>query len=82
MTHAEKAVLTVQDNGPGIPPEEYSRVFDRFYRVGGDRHQSGTLGSGLGLAIVRDIVNLHQGLVRLGAGDSDRGLKVTVELPL
>lgn len=82
MTHAEKAVLTVQDSGPGIPPEEYSRVFDRFYRVGGDRHQSGTLGSGLGLAIVRDIVNLHQGQVRLGAADSVSGLKVTVELPL
>ena len=82
MTQAGKAVLTVQDNGPGIPPEEYSRVFDRFYRVGGDRHQSGTLGSGLGLAIVRDIVNLHQGQVRLGAADSASGLKVTVELPL
>ncbi|KUM53684.1 ATP-binding protein [Rheinheimera sp. EpRS3] len=82
MTQAGKAVLVVQDNGPGIPPEEYSRVFDRFYRVGGDRHQSGTLGSGLGLAIVRDIANLHQGQVRLGAADSVSGLKVTVELPL
>lgn len=82
MTQAGKAVLVVQDNGPGIPPEEYSRVFDRFYRVGGDRHQSGTLGSGLGLAIVRDIANLHQGQIRLGAADSVSGLKVTVELPL
>lgn len=82
MTQAGKAVLVVQDNGPGIAPQEYSRVFDRFYRVGGDRHQSGTLGSGLGLAIVRDIVNLHQGQVRLGASDYSSGLKVTVELPL
>ena len=75
-------MLVVQDNGPGIAPEEYSRVFDRFYRVGGDRHQSGTIGSGLGLAIVRDIVVLHQGRISLGASDFSSGLKVTVELPL
>lgn len=78
----DKAVLVVQDNGPGIAPQEYSRVFDRFYRVGGDRHQSGTTGSGLGLAIVRDIVILHQGQIRLGLSDFSSGLKVTVELPL
>ncbi len=77
-----KAVLVVQDNGPGIAAEEYGRVFDRFYRVGGDRHQSGTIGSGLGLAIVRDIVVLHQGRISLGASDFSSGLKVTVELPL
>ena len=75
-------MLVVQDNGPGIAPQEYSRVFDRFYRVGGDRHQSGTTGSGLGLAIVRDIVILHQGQIRLGLSDFSSGLKVTVELPL
>jgi two-component system sensor histidine kinase QseC len=75
-------MLVVQDNGPGIAPSEYSRVFDRFYRVGGDRHQSGTVGSGLGLAIVRDIVALHQGRISLGAADFSSGLKVTVELPL
>jgi two-component system sensor histidine kinase QseC len=81
-TSPDQAVLVVQDNGPGIAPEEYSRVFDRFYRVGGDRHQSGTIGSGLGLAIVRDIVVLHQGRISLGASDFSSGLKVTVELPL
>ena len=78
----DKAILVVQDNGPGIAPEEYHRVFDRFYRVGGDRHQSGTLGSGLGLAIVRDIVMLHQGEIGLSQSDFSSGLKVTVELPL
>ena len=78
----DKAILVVQDNGPGIAPEEYNRVFDRFYRVGGDRHQSGTLGSGLGLAIVRDIVVLHQGQIHLAVSDFSSGLKVTVELPL
>jgi len=82
LTEPGKAVLVVQDNGPGIAPQEYQRVFGRFYRVGGDRHQSGTLGSGLGLAIVRDIVSLHQGHVRLGPADFISGLKVTVELPL
>lgn len=73
--------IVVEDSGPGIAPEEYSRVFDRFYRVGGDRHQSGTPGSGLGLAIVKEIVGLHHGQLSLGQSTFSSGLKVIVELP-
>jgi two-component system sensor histidine kinase TctE len=51
----ERAVLEVEDSGPGIPPAERGRVFDRFYRVLG--HASD--GSGLGLAIVREIAQKH-----------------------
>ncbi|MBU2225257.1 MAG: two-component sensor histidine kinase [Gammaproteobacteria bacterium] len=77
----DKMQLIVEDSGPGIAPEEYSRVFDRFYRVGGDRHQSGTPGSGLGLAIVKEIVALHHGHLTLGRSSFSTGLKVTVDFP-
>jgi signal transduction histidine kinase len=54
--------LRVEDNGPGIPPEHLSRIFDRFYRVDAARdHASG--GSGLGLSIVRAIIEAHGGSV-------------------
>jgi two-component system sensor histidine kinase MprB len=52
--------LTVRDHGPGIRPEDLSRVFDRFYRATADRSVSG---SGLGLAIVRQIAHAHGGTV-------------------
>ena len=77
-----RLLLTVEDSGPGIAPSEYRRVFDRFYRVGGDRHSSGELGSGLGLAIVQDIVQLHRGSIQLAPSRFDSGLKVMMEFPL
>jgi signal transduction histidine kinase len=48
--------ITVADNGPGIPPDERDKVFDRFYRL--DRSRT-TAGSGLGLALVKAIASLH-----------------------
>jgi len=74
---AGRAVLQVDDEGPGIPADERERVFDRFYSRGsGER-----AGSGLGLSIVRAIVERHGGDISLG--DSPKGgLRVTVRLPL
>jgi two-component system OmpR family sensor kinase/two-component system sensor histidine kinase QseC len=70
---AGAALLTVDDDGPGIPVEERERVFDRFYR----RHPGETTGSGLGLAIVRAIADRHQAQITLG--DSPLGgLRVSV----
>jgi two-component system phosphate regulon sensor histidine kinase PhoR len=58
----EAVTFCVQDQGPGIPPEERQRVFERFYRV--ERHRSKATGStGLGLAIVKHIVERHGGRV-------------------
>jgi len=57
--------ITIADNGPGIPPEHLTHVFDRFYKV--DASRSGTRvpsGSGLGLSIVRAIVMRHEGEVQ------------------
>lgn len=54
----ESVVLSVSDEGPGIPPDELDRIFERFFR--GDRSR-GTPGTGLGLAIVRHILRAHGG---------------------
>lgn len=70
-------VLSVEDNGPGIPETERSRVFERFYRVLG----SGAEGAGLGLAIVRDIALSHSAEVTLADGAGGRGTVVRVVFP-
>jgi signal transduction histidine kinase len=62
--------LTVSDSGPGIPPEDRERVFDRFYRGANGRH-SGP-GTGLGLAIVVELVERWNGRVRLVEGPGTR----------
>jgi len=74
---AGRAVLTVEDNGPGIPAAERTRVFDRFYRIGGSRSD----GAGLGLAIVAQIAARHGASIELGTAGGDRGLRVAVTLP-
>ena len=54
--------ITVLDDGPGIPPEDRERIFERFIRLDAAR-TTATGGSGLGLAITREIVELHGGRV-------------------
>ncbi|HTI78617.1 MAG TPA: HAMP domain-containing sensor histidine kinase [Mycobacterium sp.] len=74
------AVLSVADDGPGIPAADRDRVFDRFVRLDPDRSRSGG-GAGLGLAIVREIVAAHHG----SAAVDDRpggGTRMTIQLPL
>jgi signal transduction histidine kinase len=72
--------LTVQvtDNGPGIPPEDLGRVFERFYRVDKSRGRPG--GTGLGLAIVKHLAGLHGGSVR-AENRPTGGARFTVVLP-
>ncbi len=55
-----EVTIEVRDSGPGIPPEELPRIFDRFYR-GTNTGEARASGSGLGLAIVRSIVDMHGG---------------------
>ncbi|MES3007451.1 MAG: ATP-binding protein [Pseudomonadota bacterium] len=70
--------LQIEDSGPGIPETHHERVFDRFYRLDGDRHASGVSGSGLGLAIVRHIVEMHGAQIALSSSTRLGGLCVTI----
>jgi len=75
---AAMATLTVWDSGPGIPPEEFERVFEPFYRRRGARDN---LGAGLGLALVRQIAQRHGGEARCAALPDGRSSFV-ITLPL
>jgi two-component system sensor histidine kinase QseC len=63
----DQILLVVEDSGPGIPEIEHDRLFQRFYRVGGDRHASGQIGCGLGLAIVKHIADLYSAKIMVSA---------------
>ena len=71
-----KTVLTVEDNGIGIPKDQQERVFERFYRVDKSRSKE-TGGTGLGLAIVKHIVELHDAKITL---DSEVGHGTTIKV--
>jgi two-component system sensor histidine kinase QseC len=77
----EGAALTVEDSGPGIPADQYEKVFERFYRVSGDRHDTSVSGTGLGLAIVQHIAEIHGASIHLGKSSLATGLAVTVIFP-
>jgi signal transduction histidine kinase len=72
------ALITVTDDGPGIPAADRERVFDRFTRLDNARARDAG-GAGLGLAIVRELVRRHGGTVQLA--DAEPGLSVEVRLP-
>ena len=71
------ALLTVEDDGPGIPPELGDRVFDRFVRGS----STGTRGSGLGLAIVRAVADSHSGSVELEQPVAGTGTRFVITIP-
>lgn len=72
------ARVFVQDQGPGIPREERSRIFERFHRLDRDRSSS-VAGTGIGLAIVKELVTLQRGRVLVEDGE-DGGARFVVEL--
>ena len=78
----DRMVLTVADQGPGLPEADLGRVFERFYRVDKARSRGGRDpgGTGLGLAIAKHLVELHGGSVS-AANRREGGAIFTVELP-
>lgn len=74
-----EAVLTVEDSGPGIAPEDRARAFDRFFRAADVSLEPG---SGLGLAIVKVIAERNGGNIALSASEKLGGLRVDVRFPL
>jgi signal transduction histidine kinase len=76
----ERVVLSVLDEGPGLPEEALERVFEPFTRLEGSRSRS-TGGTGLGLGIARDIAQLHGGTLRLVNRAPGKGLEARLILP-
>lgn len=77
----DEAVLEMLDDGPGIPPHQRDRVFERFVRLDESRTRSSG-GTGLGLPIVAQIVHAHQGTVTVGeAATGGAVLRVLLPLP-
>ena len=76
---SNRALITFEDDGPGIPEDQYKNVFKPFFRLDKSRslNQSGI---GLGLAIVEDIINSHGGNIQLGKSKFN-GLLVKISLP-
>lgn len=70
--------IAVEDEGPGIPPEERHRIFDKFYRVVRAGHA--VAGSGLGLAISKGFVEAHGGVIRVGDAEGG-GARFVITLP-
>ena len=76
----QQAVLTVRDNGSGIPADALPHLFERFYRVDKARSRE-TGGTGLGLSIVKQLLSLHGGTIRVES-EEGKGSTFTAEIPL
>lgn len=74
---APAVAFRVKDHGVGITPEQQTRVFDAFYRSGGN---TGVIGSGLGLTIVKELIGLHNGSVQLESA-LGAGTQITLLVP-
>jgi two-component system sensor histidine kinase QseC len=72
--------LVVEDDGPGIPPEEREHVFGRFYRVAGEQN-SAVQGCGLGLTIVQHVASLHQASVEITDSSLGSGVAFRICFP-
>ena len=76
---SNRVVVNIEDDGPGIPEDQYKNVFKPFFRLDKSRNLNQT-GIGLGLAIVEDIINSHGGNIQLGKSKY-KGLQVKISLP-
>ena len=80
MPDEKRIVLSVQDHGVGIPPDDMKSIFKRFYRVS-HRSLAHVKGTGLGLFIVKSIAQKHGGKVFAESAGEGQGTTITMELP-
>ncbi len=73
----DKDIIKIRDNGPGIPEDLKSRIFERFYRINESRHIAS--GTGLGLSIVKNIIQKHNAEISVSGWEN--GLEIKIELP-
>ena len=76
---SNRIIINIEDDGPGIPEDQYRNVFKPFFRLDKSRSLNKS-GVGLGLAIVEDIINSHGGSINLSESKY-KGLQVKVSLP-
>lgn len=79
VQESDKAIVTIEDVGPGIPEYALDKVFDRFYSL--PRPDTGAKSTGLGLSFVREIAHLHRGDIAI-ANRLDSGCRAVLTLPL
>ena len=83
LTAGRRAIVfCVEDDGPGIPPDQREAAMRPFERLDAARSQSKGAGVGLGLAVAGDVARLHGGALRLGESESMGGLKAEIVIPL
>lgn len=78
QSHGDRVLISVLDEGKGIPAEMRDKVFEKFVRIENDH----TEGLGLGLAIARGIVEAQNGTIEIESGPNGVGTKVTLTLPI
>jgi len=74
----DNAVLTISDDGPGVPAEQRDKLFDKFTRL--EHRDARVAGTGLGLAICKAIIGVHGGTIALSDTDNGKGLSVVISL--
>ena len=77
LRQEQQLIFTVEDSGPGIPPEAQSHIFDKFYQADSSHTSEG---NGLGLALTRQVLDSCGGIVR-AENLPDTGCRFTVTLP-
>ena len=78
ISHGNAVLISIMDEGKGIPEEMREKVFEKFVRLDGES----TDGLGLGLAIARGIVEAQNGRIEIRSGDDDVGTKIILTLPI
>ena len=75
-----RLIIIIEDDGPGIPSDQYKNVFKPFFRIDKSRSQNKS-GIGLGLSISEDIIHSHGGNIKLSESNKYKGLQIKVSLP-